>query len=406
MEWKAFFKTVVALCLVAGTCVGGGILALPVEAAGVGVAPALVVLLFSWLFMLMTGFLYVEATFWLKEEKGHIVTMGHRLLGRWGKIGVILVYLFMGYASLVAYSSGGSPLVIHFCKKLFSYEMTRGGAAFLFTLFFGSVLCFGAKWVGWLNSFFVLGMIFAYFFMVFSGMASIQTSYLQRADWSNVLSIVPLMITSFSYQMIIPSLAFYLKYDKKALKRSIFYGTMIPAVAYTFWLIVVLGIVPSRGPNSLHQAFLEGVSATESLRFFTSSKLFSFVTESFAFFAIVSSYFGIGLGLFDFLSDWIGTKGGKGKKQGPRLALFFPTLIFSVMFPKAFLYALDITGGLGDAILNGAFPVLMIWFGKSQYSSERQLLCHKGVLTLLFLFSLLILFAQIYKIWPYPFCQY
>jgi tyrosine-specific transport protein len=44
----------VAALLVAGTCVGGGMLALPVETGVIGFFPSLLIMVISWGFMTMT----------------------------------------------------------------------------------------------------------------------------------------------------------------------------------------------------------------------------------------------------------------------------------------------------------------------------------------------------------------
>ena len=70
--------------LVGGTCVGGGMLALPVSTSMIGFGPSLVVMVLAWLFMTATGLLILEVNLWMKKEDSHMVTMASRMLGKGG----------------------------------------------------------------------------------------------------------------------------------------------------------------------------------------------------------------------------------------------------------------------------------------------------------------------------------
>ncbi|MGL5262987.1 MAG: aromatic amino acid transport family protein, partial [Candidatus Rhabdochlamydia sp.] len=56
-----------AAFLISGTCIGGGMLALPVETSQMGFFPSLLAMAFTWIFMTVTGLLLVEANLWMQE---------------------------------------------------------------------------------------------------------------------------------------------------------------------------------------------------------------------------------------------------------------------------------------------------------------------------------------------------
>ncbi|MFN4174810.1 MAG: aromatic amino acid transport family protein, partial [Parachlamydiaceae bacterium] len=80
----SFFTLLSAIFLVAGTCIGGGMLALPVATGLAGFFPSLVVMILSWLMMTLTALLLLEVSLWM-EEGVHVITMSSRLLGPFGK---------------------------------------------------------------------------------------------------------------------------------------------------------------------------------------------------------------------------------------------------------------------------------------------------------------------------------
>jgi tyrosine-specific transport protein len=393
------YKVLSAGFLVAGACIGGGILGVPVEAGSLGFYPSAIMLLMSWLFMTLTAFLYGEAALWMKDENAHIVSIAKHLLGRWGEWIAVIFYIFMGYASLVAYNSGGSQLIGNLFQGMFSVTLTPIESSILYAGVFGSVFYFGAKILGAINTLLMLGLIVSYVMMTTMGIEGVKSELLSRSSWTGFYAVIPLMITSFSFQMIVPSVALYLDKDAKDLKYTLIFGATLALVFYLLWIFVVMGTVPNEGKDGLKEALEHGQVATVSLRLYAHRNIIAVLGEWFAFFAITTSYLGIGLGLFDFLADLFRIeKKGLGKFI-LGLLVVLPTLYITMTYPNTFLDALDITGGLGDSILNGVIPVLMVWMGRYVigYESELKLMGGKTVLSALFICSLLIITSQILK---------
>jgi len=74
-----------ATLLIAGTCIGVGMLALPVATAEGGFFASLPVYLVVWLFMLCTSRLIVEACLWCPND-ANLITISQTLLGKKGAI--------------------------------------------------------------------------------------------------------------------------------------------------------------------------------------------------------------------------------------------------------------------------------------------------------------------------------
>lgn len=69
-----------AMFLVAGTCIGGGMLALPVATGVSGFFPSIAIMLVCWLAMTITALLLIEVSLWM-EEGVHLISMTSRILG-------------------------------------------------------------------------------------------------------------------------------------------------------------------------------------------------------------------------------------------------------------------------------------------------------------------------------------
>ncbi len=385
-----------AIFLVSGVCIGGGMLALPVDTAIAGFFPSSIAMVVCWIFMTLTALLYIEANLWM-EEGTHVMTMASRLLGKFGKYVSLFLYLFMAYASLVAYVTGGGKLIEFVFLEFFKTNINHVESCIIFTLFFGSILFLGTKLLGKINAILVTGMIFAYFGLLVSGMSGLDAKLLVRQNFSSVLSALPILLTIFSFQMIVPSLVPYLNRDPKLCFKAVVFGTSIPFVAYLLWQFVVLGSIPLDSEFGLMFAKKMGNPATESIRYAVNNNWLSTFTDFFAFFAIATSYIGISLGLFDFLADSLKISKIGIRKVGLIMLVTIPSVFLGILFPRAFILFLEITGGFGDTILNGILPIMMVWSGR-YYLKKQGVYSVKGgkkLLIALFAFSILVILAQV-----------
>lgn len=384
---------IAAMFLVSGTIIGGGMLALPVATGMSGFGPSFSFMALSWLAMTFTALLYLEVSLWM-EEGVHVITMTSRILGPMGKAIAWILYLFICYASLVAYTAGGGLQLVGVFKSVFNWEISKGMGAALFVAIFGSIFYFGNKTVGRVNTVLFLAMIGAYLSLVAMGIDEIKPDLLRYHDWRPAILAIPLFLTSFSFQTMVPSLTPYLKRHATSLRWSIVGGTTLSLIVYVVWLWLILGIVPVEGENGLLEAHRLGEPATQFISEHVKGYHVAVIAEYFAFFAIITSFFGIGLGLFDFLSDGLKIKEEGWGKLALSLLIAIPTLFFASQFERIFYLALDATGGYGDAILNGLIPILLVWIGRYRmgYGSKNSLFYEKRrYLAFFFIFYLFVL---------------
>lgn len=352
-----------AMFLVGGTCIGGGMLALPVATGISGFLPSIAIMLVCWMAMTITALLLIEVSLWMGEGV-HLISMTSRILGMPGRMVSWFLYLFICYASLVAYTAGGGVQVAEAINAFFGTALIKEYGALLFILVFGLVIYLGSRVVGRVNAVLFIAMIVAYLALVGVAVDEVKGELLEYRQWSGSLMAVPLLLTAFSFQTMVPSLTPYLKSNVKALRWAVIGGTTIAFVIYAIWQCLILGIVPVEGAHGLAEALVRGEPATQFLREHVEGRWIVYIAEYFAFFAIVTSFLGIALGLFDFLAD-----GLKIKKKGIGsvvlgLLIVIPTVICATQFERVFLVALEISGGFGDSILNGLIPVLMVWIGR------------------------------------------
>lgn len=388
-----------AMFLVAGTCIGGGMLALPVATGVSGFLPSMAIMIICWLAMTTTALLLLEVSLWM-EEGVHVITMTTRLLGIPGKMISWCLYLFICYASLVAYTAGGGVQIATAVRDYLDMGISKELGALFFIGIFGGVVYLGNKIVGRVNAVLFVGMIAAYIALVGMGADEVKGQLLLHRRWSGTLMAIPLLLTAFSFQTMVPSLTPYLKRNVKALRAAVIGGTTIAFIIYAVWQSLILGIVPVEGPNGLSEALARGEPATQFLREHVEGQWIYLVAEYFAFFAIITSFLGIAFGLYDFLSDGLGIKKEGSGKIILGLLIAIPTVIFATRFERVFLVALETSGGFGDSILNGLIPVLMVWVGRYKMGYGQngglRLFGGKALLCVVFAFFLFSLVLEIY----------
>ncbi len=385
-----------ALFLVAGTCIGGGMLALPVATGVSGFIPSLAMMAICWFGMTASALLLLEVNLWMKEG-AHVITMSSTILGPIGKVISWCVFLFISYASIVAYTAAGGELLISGIDHLWGFHLSKEIGCFIFIMVFGGIIYLGSQTIGHVNTILFCAMILAYFALVGTGFSEIKTHLLVHRRWPTSFLAIPLLLTTFSFQTMLPSLTPYLKRNVKALRWAIIGGTSLAFIVYTIWQGIVLGIIPAGGPNSLLEALEIGEPATQFLRNHVSSHYVATIADYFAFFAVVTSFLGLALGLIDFLADGLKIKKTRSGKFLLGILLVVPTFIFAVYFERIFLLALDTSGGFGDSILNGIMPVLMVWIGRYylKFPAENRVPGGRPLLLLILLFFIFSLGLEI-----------
>lgn len=362
--------------LVSGTCIGGGMLALPVLTSLGGFLPSVVLYLVCWAFMVSTGLLFLEVCHWMEGES-NILSMAEKTLGAPGKAAAWVVYLFLFYCLTVAYVVGCGNLVSQIVP------IPDWAGSLVFVLLFAPFVFGGTRWVGKINSCLMIGLAFSFLAFVLLGFQFVRTELLLSRDWSLSLLALPVAFTSFGYQGIIPTLHTYMNHEIKKTRLAILIGSFIPLAAYLIWQWLILGIVPVYSEGGLLDALQNGHNAVQPLKRYIENPAVYALGQFFAFFALTTSFFGVTLGLLDFLAD--GLKVVKDRRGTLFLSVlvFVPPLGIALVNPNLFLLALDFAGGYGAALLLGLLPILMVWSGRYRMGFGSHAILPGGKVVLL-----------------------
>lgn len=386
-----------AILLIAGTAVGAAMLALPVATGRAGFAPSFITMLFSWLYLTYAAFCILEVNLAV-EVKGNLISMASHTLGKPGKVIGWVAYLFLLYALNTAYIAGSMSLVQSTLERVTGYPVAHIFCVAPLLIIFGLLVRQGMKFVDEMNRVLMAGLVISFVLLLGFSVPHVQLSYLETYNLDYVLPSLSTILTAFGFHVIIPSLVNYLHGNVRDLRRAIWIGSSVPFVAYMLWQIATLGIIPLTGPTSIESGYLQGLNGAELLAKATDHPAISSISVAFAFFAILTSFIGVSISLFDFLADGLKIENRSKGKWKLFFFTFVPPLYFALSFPRVFFSSLEYAGAFGVVVLLALLPGCMVW--RKRYvlklSSPYQVPGGKAVLLLFMVTSVVIIICELF----------
>lgn len=346
-------RTLGASLLIAGCCIGAGMLGIPVVTAEAGFYPSLLFFIIAWAFMTSAGLLLAKLVLSFNKPDIHLLSMTEATLGRFGKLAAWILFAFLFYAIMTAYVIAAGVLISGFTGLNFYLS-----ALILVTGMFVAIAR-GVRLIDSLNRYLLFGMVACYLLLVTFGLPAVSLERLDRANFSAGWAALPILVICFGFHNLIPSLATYLKQDSRALKKAIILGSLISLTIYLMWEFVILGLVPEQSVAEWVEAEQKGELVTQVLADTVGSKAVVCLAQGFAFLAISTSFLPVAFSFLDFLKDGLRDVHKQASSKTLALVVLVPPLVLSLSDPHLFLEALDFAGGFCTVGIFGILPALM-----------------------------------------------
>jgi tyrosine-specific transport protein len=384
-------KAIGGTLLLVGTSIGAGMLALPIALAQVGFLYSVGLAFLCWSVMYFGARFILEVNLAFKPGS-HLVTMAKARLGVFGQGLAWISCLCLMYCLLLGYIAGGSD-VIKSVVQQFGFHVPGFVCAIAFTFIFGLIVYAGIHFVDYANRALMFGKLGIFLLVVGVMLPKVNLLSLYGGQLTAIPGSLMILITSFGFASIVPSLRYYLQEDIPLLKRVIFWGSLIPLICYLIWIIVIMGVLPAHGPDSLMSishmtqplgGLILGLQKTVGV---------GWVERVFTLFTIIcllTAFLGVSLGLFDFIADGLHLK-----KRGFQGALvfavtFFPSLLVAIFNPGIYLQALSYAGRFCVLLLL-ILPSLMLF--RSSAETQKAAAGGKLGIVVIFLFALVLLYV-------------
>lgn len=358
--------------IVAGTVVGAGMLTLSTISAGMWSAWTLVILAISFGVMLMSANMILEVNMFFDRGASFDTLVKHTLGSVWNVINGVTV-AFVLYILVYAYISGGGSTI----KHTFDLPLPQALVSLIFALTCALVVTLSTKAVDRICVLLVVGMVVTLVASIAGMLPSANFSYLLLPDTPAtakdtgyavfVLATLPYFLTSFCFHASVPSLVKYFDKDAVSVKRCILYGLLIAFVFYAFWLLANFGILNREG---LREVYAKGGNVGDLLQGIQAvvhSPWINSMVSAFAFLAVVTSFLGAGLGLFDYIADMLKFDDSLLGRTKTALVTFVPPIMGGVFFPNGFIVAIGFAG-LAAAIWSVIVPALMVRKSRQMYA--------------------------------------
>ncbi len=329
-------------------------------------------IIFTWFCMFHSSLLIMEAN--LNYIPGSSFdTFIHDLLGpRWNLLNNISL-CFILYILTYAYISGGGSIVSHTIKSISNLDIP----IFLSGIFFSAGLAFcvwhGTHFVGRLSAILVVGMLISFLLSVqgFLLYTELEVLFIGRLEYVIYIAVaIPYFMTSFGYHGCVPSLIKYYSSNVRAVKRCLLFGSILALSFYLIWLGATLGNIPRddfSAINSLGGNIGDLVNALSSK---TDKVFLASTLAMFANMAVVSSFLGVTLGLFDFIADKFNFADNSLGRFKTTVVTFLPPSVGGLFYPNGFVYAIGLAG-MFACIFGSIVPALAAKQSRLKYGSPN-----------------------------------
>lgn len=386
-------KQLGGILLITGNAIGGGMLALPLATAQAGFINSTLFLIVCWAIMLVGALLILEVNLWFPPNS-HLISMARATLGIPGAILTWLCYLFLLYSLLAAYTAGGSDFLQGLSQHT-TIHLSTITTASVFILVLVGIVYKGMHSVDTINRALMAGKLLIFCLLVLCLFPFIIIKQLNQ--WYNTHYLpnnLTIIITSFGFAAIIPSLRSYFHSNLKQLRQVIVIGSLIPLICYIFWNAAIMGVIPIKTLLLIAHSNEATSELTNTLNHLINKNIINFFTWIFTSICLATSFLGVGISLVDFLMDGLALTSTEKNKILVHILSFFPPLIIASFYPKVFMAALNYAG-ICCASLLALLPALMAWSGRYHQqmasSSPYQVIGGKKLLSLLIIASSIII---------------
>lgn len=289
-------KIIGGTLLVSGTSIGAAMIAMPITAAKIGFfGSILLMIIIAWVMYYLSQ-ISLEI-FKIHRSDSSIAKISGEVIGKKTQFICSVCTLLLLMSLLVAYISGLGEVI-----STFSSLDYKTAVLFLVIILFLS-LSISHKIFDYYNR-----LAFSLKLCVIVMITIILTPYISTDNLAmnsnidikdiSVLGIIPVFVTSFGFHGSIPFIYKLLDHDESLYKKATTYGCVITLLVYILWLTLTFGSIQHRNLINSDESLSNFI-----LLFQLNSELLSTSIKLFALLAILTSLFGVAVGVYDFIAE-------------------------------------------------------------------------------------------------------
>lgn len=384
--------------IIAGTAIGAGMLANPTATSGVWFAGSLLVLLYVWLCMSLSGLMLLEARLHFPAGAS-FHSMVKQLLGpRWNALCAFSL-VFVLYSLTYAYIFVGGGITQSLIEP--AIEVPRPLAATLFIAVLAVFVVASTQWVARLSTLLIGAMVVCFLLAVARIFPQVSHAVLLNNEgqpfYGRYLWLaLPVCLASFGFHGNVPGLVDYHQGNAKAVAQSLWLGSGLALALYVLWQVAVQGTLPRHAFAPVLAADGDVAVLLQAMSGYLSTTGMGQWLHAFAYFAIVSSCLGVTLGLFDYVRDAFGWPLSAAGRVKTAAVTFLPPWLAYLLAPTGFVKVMGYVG-LMAAVWAVLIPALLARACRLRFPNAQQYRAPGGQASVYFvvLFALLVIVVQL-----------
>ena len=333
-------KQITSILLIAGTCIGAGMFALPLTFAKIGIIPTIVVIVSTWLFIYYSSLVNLELNLHCKNDS-HVKSLSEEFSGKKARIFETINLKLISYSALTAYIYGCSSIL----EKLIGSDVSLSIIATGLTAFTVILFLFDTHIISKINNIAFIISIALFFTIILRILTCIDFSNIPltgNISFHAISTTLSVVFLSLSYQIIFYAIRDYCNNDINMIKKAYLWGSIVPMIVYTLWTCGALSIIYNKNIgfyNSIDNNTDVGDFIEELSKHLQFAKL-QVLVYVISIFTIFTSIIGVGLSLKKNISNILNIENKKKCNIMSTLITILPPYIVSIIIPNAFIMLL------------------------------------------------------------------
>jgi tyrosine-specific transport protein len=387
-------RWILAGCFIFAFTMGTSFIVLPFFLTVVGLWPALVAIVVSWAYFLLTGFYYLEATLAMPPGS-NAFSISNKYFGKGGAQFVSIIFALVTFANLSSYFFLAAHIFSALLQSLHIY-LSPTSMAVIVVCLAGISVYLGITFTMIFN-FLLIVLTAVIFYFSFQGLSSTVTgeaSFPPHTQWLLLILAIPSFLNTIYYQTLIPTIADFLNYNKARIQSciAVFFSACI--VLFIAWLFFLFNSSGKGYRASLSQLNPNALTYENLVKIPVIGKWLPYLIGV----SLITSILCNLSVLVDFIADLSHTP--PQERKGIKRLLFclyalLPSFLFGLIQSVILFIILVYITEIGGMFLAGLLPILWIWSLRYLHEEKVALLVPggKGLLLLLTIFTVFVFYC-------------
>lgn len=353
-------KLLQSIFLIIGTAVGAGILALPISTVSLGFRGSLIALLITGGFMTYAALNLIKARLCFSEDVD-LATMTTTLLGKGTNAVIEFCYLVLLMALVSLYITVGSAWITDLLETYAGVTASSTIVQIGFTTAIATLIYSGMANLVNVNQLITSLKLFFLTMLILLSFPEVKKINLEPYSIVSIPATLSMLLTTFGFAIVMPSLATYLNQDKKKLYTALMIGSLVIILAYIAWEFISFGVI---GPQETGLAGFaksqdKGIAVINTLSHIVQKPSFTTFGFGVMLTAVLTSFIGVGLCLYHYLKDALPIKNLRAKSITAILSGFATPVLIVNLYPTGIASILSFAG-IFVAVILGLLPTALV----------------------------------------------